>query len=461
MKRLILQAVIILIGNISLAQIKVNPVSSEIKPLKIGDKLPNYTLPNVKKWKSSTLKLSDLKGKLIIFDFWNRWCSSCIAAFPKMQNLQEIFGDKIQIILVTTDTEKDYNWLLDKSEVVRDTRLPIIVADTLLKKIFPHTTVPYHVWIDTLGNLKFTTEGANTTKTNIENYFKKPDFQIPIRTDIMDMNLVSSALIKGSPLIKQLMDDRNTTQLESYSLITRRSKISARSMGYSFIDTLENGDVQYCKNHINTTATSLFNSIFSKDGASENGSGRNFIVEYKNPQDSLNSKYFIPGNKEIYGKWVEDNTYCYELKLPPFPPNTSKEEIEKRIQKKTKRDIEDFFNVTTRVEERYLKCIVFTSKDGVSPKIISKTEYESFTRLSDGTVLMTNYPLKNIQYLLDNKQDNMLYVPRFNETNFKGRIDLRIKSCNTIEELDKELEPYGIDVKFEYRKFKCGIVKEL
>ena len=63
----------------------------EIKPLKIGDKVPDIEFKNIINYKSKTARLSDFKGKLVILDFWGTWCTSCIAAFPKMEESKGVW----------------------------------------------------------------------------------------------------------------------------------------------------------------------------------------------------------------------------------------------------------------------------------------------------------------------------------------------------------------------------------
>ena len=76
--------------------------SPPIKALTIGDTVPDITITNVYNYPASTIHLSDLKGKLVILDFWSTWCGACIEAFPKMEKLQKEFGDQLQVILVNT-----------------------------------------------------------------------------------------------------------------------------------------------------------------------------------------------------------------------------------------------------------------------------------------------------------------------------------------------------------------------
>src|SRR5690606_36325526 len=69
----------------------------EIRPLQVGDTIPEE-LWNIKfnmhyaDGRHHAFKLNELRGKLILIDFWASWCASCIEGFPKMEKLQELYG---------------------------------------------------------------------------------------------------------------------------------------------------------------------------------------------------------------------------------------------------------------------------------------------------------------------------------------------------------------------------------
>src|SRR5690606_35312975 len=69
--------------------------------LKPGDRMPEFLLSNLANFPTESAHISDFRGKLLIFDFWTVYCPSCIRAMPHMEALQERFGNRIQIILVT------------------------------------------------------------------------------------------------------------------------------------------------------------------------------------------------------------------------------------------------------------------------------------------------------------------------------------------------------------------------
>jgi thiol-disulfide isomerase/thioredoxin len=68
--------------------------------------LLNHPAPEIEfKWYSSgnVKRLSDLKGKVVILDFWAVWCSPCIGSFPNVRKLEERYRNyPVEIIGVTS-----------------------------------------------------------------------------------------------------------------------------------------------------------------------------------------------------------------------------------------------------------------------------------------------------------------------------------------------------------------------
>jgi len=62
------------------------------EPLAIGSPAPGFKLPVSNSDK--TLSLDELKGKVVLVDFWIKACSPCIAAIPHLKELQQQFSNK-------------------------------------------------------------------------------------------------------------------------------------------------------------------------------------------------------------------------------------------------------------------------------------------------------------------------------------------------------------------------------
>lgn len=54
------------------------------------------------------ISLDDLKGKVVLLDFWATWCGPCREALPHMKNIAKNFaGQPLVILSVSVDTNKD------------------------------------------------------------------------------------------------------------------------------------------------------------------------------------------------------------------------------------------------------------------------------------------------------------------------------------------------------------------
>lgn len=65
--------------------------------------LPAPELPSVDRWlPSEPKKLGELRGKVVLLDFWATWCGPCIAAFPSLIELNRKFEKDGLVILGVT-----------------------------------------------------------------------------------------------------------------------------------------------------------------------------------------------------------------------------------------------------------------------------------------------------------------------------------------------------------------------
>ncbi|PTS98423.1 hypothetical protein DBR11_14920 [Pedobacter sp. HMWF019] len=157
--------------------------TTSIKPIQIGQNVPEQLLENLHNYSTDPERLSCFKGKLIILDFWATWCAPCVAMFPKMEALQEQFKDKIQIIEVSYESKDVINSFLNKYSGGKYRKNVYISGDKILKKYFPHTFIPHYVWIDQSGKARAFTGASEVTAQNIKLFLDGKDLNLPVKMD--------------------------------------------------------------------------------------------------------------------------------------------------------------------------------------------------------------------------------------------------------------------------------------
>lgn len=82
------------------------------------EKLPAPEISVVSLANGNTLKLSDLKGKVVLLNFWATWCPPCREEIPSMMKLNSLMtGKSFQMVAVSIDEggKSDVDSFLKKS----------------------------------------------------------------------------------------------------------------------------------------------------------------------------------------------------------------------------------------------------------------------------------------------------------------------------------------------------------
>jgi len=123
-------------------------VSTQAKTA-LGRIAPDFELADTKGQK---VKLSDLKGKYVMIDFWASWCGPCRVENPSVKRLYEKYAGKdFEILGVSTD-DYDHKW----KQAIREDQLPWLQVWDQQKTVattYSAFTIPYTVLLDKEGKI--------------------------------------------------------------------------------------------------------------------------------------------------------------------------------------------------------------------------------------------------------------------------------------------------------------------
>jgi len=72
---------------------------------KVGDRAADFTLPALD---GSKIKLSDLKGSIVVVDFWASWCVPCKKELPALDALARRYaGEHKPVIILAVNVDKE------------------------------------------------------------------------------------------------------------------------------------------------------------------------------------------------------------------------------------------------------------------------------------------------------------------------------------------------------------------
>lgn len=116
----------------------------------INNAAPDFEL---NKLDGAPLKLSSLKGRIVVLDFWATWCGPCVASLPKITELgQEYKGADVDVIAV--NIEENAATVKSFLERIKISPLVVLDADGSVAKSYQATAIPQTVIIDREGKVK-------------------------------------------------------------------------------------------------------------------------------------------------------------------------------------------------------------------------------------------------------------------------------------------------------------------
>jgi len=136
-------------------------------------------LPDLKSFRLEGNLPNDLKGRVVLVDFWASWCAPCKASFPAMQQLQSSYRQKgLSILAISVDEKRENMERFLKAvkidfPTVRDAEQKVVASADV-------ATMPTSFLVDRTGTIRFIHVGFHNDQTikeyrqEIETLLKEP-----------------------------------------------------------------------------------------------------------------------------------------------------------------------------------------------------------------------------------------------------------------------------------------------
>ena len=134
--------------------------TEERQPSLLGQPAPAFESTGLE---GEPLRLADLKGRVVLLDFWATWCGPCIGALPDIQALHERFKDRgLTVIGMNTDRDAPKD-KIRRAVTKAKLTYPQAVTSGEWNDEYAVLAIPHVALIDREGVLRFYAVGASET----------------------------------------------------------------------------------------------------------------------------------------------------------------------------------------------------------------------------------------------------------------------------------------------------------
>ena len=399
-------------------------------PLKVGDALPKQfweTPLQMVNTPQKTTTLSADKDKLIILDFWNTWCSACILNFPKMEELQKQFGDKIKILAVSNQDRATLEKFFASKNGSKYNSVKSIADDKLMHKLFPHRGVPYIIWVKD-GKLLNSTDAGQVNEKTITEILSKSTSSLQT---VIQMS-------RDRPLfLSEDFDREKGLSMVNYSLLAK-GRLRGMGFGSGFH---RSGQVVYGRQFTNLSLLEIFSAIadeiFQQHKVPFNEKRR--LIEAKDP---------LPLYEGTDSTGQDQNLYSYEYVVPVSKADS--------LYQLMLNNLAQFTNYSVAIEKRKVQCLVLKRTSAVD-KIKTKFSVPSFM------FSMAKTDVKNSTvYSLINSLDAVpsVLLPIVDETGYNANIDITMGPISDLPSIERELSRFDLGLVEAEREIDILIIKD-
>lgn len=282
--------------------------------IEIGELLPDHKFARVDQ-PETPFNTADARGQVLVIEFWATWCAPCLSSMAHLEELQQQFGDRLQVVAVSYEKMDrierfvrakgfDFQFVHDEQEQLREW--------------FPHRVLPHTIVVDPSGKVAAITSPKEVRASAIQALLDGKTIQLDRKVENLDFDYGADYF------------DLDTSTQNSFQLQPNAPGVSSFSRHYP------NGPFKNRRlSFINFTIDALYKDAYQT-------SIRRIVYEV----DESEFDYEIP-----------ENRYCLDMVVAP--------EATDQLHAQLRQQLNASFDVKARVEKQPLELVVVYRVDSL------------------------------------------------------------------------------------------------
>jgi thiol-disulfide isomerase/thioredoxin len=160
----------IVLAGVVLQTVWVVRYLDRMRPVRSGDPAPAFALPKITANGAlgDRVSLADVRGKIVILDFWATWCQPCLKAMPRLEAFQQKHATDVVVIAINIDDPAEARLVFDEAGYKAIT---LLMGDQATSDRYDVGVIPHTVVIDRQGVVRAVHRGG---KIDLEREIQAP-----------------------------------------------------------------------------------------------------------------------------------------------------------------------------------------------------------------------------------------------------------------------------------------------